>query len=112
MVKEGNDSTVRPKVQNYEFDNGRLYLDAWHADGKAMLSKRFTGWARVATVLSCAFIAPLLVFSDWGEHEHVFTPVQRSVRAWWDQFIQMDVADVAKGESVGISMSTRDSSRR
>jgi hypothetical protein len=101
MVKEGHDSTIRPKVKSYEFDNGRLFLDAWHADGKEMLSKRFTGWARVASVLSCAFLVPVLVFSDYGEREHVFSPLQRSVRGWWTQFFKMDVADVAKGESVG-----------
>ena len=37
MVKEGHDSTVRPKVQT-EFDNGKMFMDAWAADGKAMFS--------------------------------------------------------------------------
>ena len=36
MVKEGHDSTVRPKVQTYEFDNGRMFLDAWASDGNAI----------------------------------------------------------------------------
>mmetsp|Transcript_29645 Transcript_29645/g.76627 ORF Transcript_29645/g.76627 Transcript_29645/m.76627 type:complete len:127 (+) Transcript_29645:79-459(+) len=101
MVKEGHDSTVRPKVQTYEFDNGRMYLDVWAADGKATLSKTFMGRMRVLKVLACAAIPAVLVFSDWGEGTHVFTPIRQSLTAWWRTFVQLDVADVAKGQSVG-----------
>ena len=34
QVKEGHDSTVRPKTRTWEFDNGRKFLDEWAADGK------------------------------------------------------------------------------
>ena len=101
MVKEGHDSTVRPKVKTYEFDNGRLYLDVWAADGKAALSKAFMGRMRVLKVLACAAIPAVLIFADWGDSTHVFTPVRRGITAWWQTFVQMDVADVAKGRSVG-----------
>ena len=101
MVKEGHDSTIRPKVQTYEFDNGRMYLDVWAADGKAQLSKTFLGRLRVLKVLACATITTVLIFSDWGEGTHCFTPVRDGLTSWWRTFSQMDVADVAKGRSVG-----------
>ena len=101
MVKEGHDSTVRPKVQTFEFDNGRMYQDVWAADGKAMLSKSFLGRLRVFQVLACAAIPLVLVFSDWGEGTHVFTPVRKATLAWLRRFSQLDEVDVAKGRSVG-----------
>ncbi len=101
MVKEGHDSTVRPKVQTYEFDNGRMYLDVWAADGKAQLSKTFLGRLRVLKVLACVTIPAVLIFSDWGEGTHCFTQVRDGLLSWWRTFSQMDEADVAKGRSVG-----------
>ena len=104
MVKEGFDSTVRPKVQTYEIDNGKLFLDAWAADGKPMLSKNFTGVMRVFGVISMTAAGVALVFSDWSSvsqgEDHVFTALQRGARSWWATFIQMDEADVAKARSV------------
>ena len=99
MVKEGGDSTYRPKVQTYEFDGGRLFLDSWAADGKPMLSRTFRGWARVFGVVTLTGVTAL-VLSDWGmvaqNRDHVFSPVQRSVFSWWSRFTEIDAADVAK----------------
>ena len=103
MVKEGGDSTLRPKVQTYEFDGGRLFLDSWAADGKPMLSRTFQGWTRVLGVVTLTG-ALALVLSDWGSvaqnREHVFSPVQRCVFGWWSRFTEIDAADVAKARPV------------
>ena len=101
MVKEGHDSTIRPKTTTYEFDNGRLYQDVWAADGKHQLSKSFLGRLRVAKVLACAAIPAVLIFADWGEGSHCFDYVRDGLSGWWSTFTAMDVADVAKGRSVG-----------
>jgi hypothetical protein len=101
MVKEGHDSTVRPKVQTYEFDGGRLYLDAWAADGKANFSRAFLGRMRVLNVLLCTGMGAVLLCHDWGEKEHILSPLQRTARSWWGTFFAMDVADVRKAQSVG-----------
>jgi hypothetical protein len=104
MVKEGHDSTVRPKVQTYEFDGGRLLLDSWAADGKPNLSRNFQGWLRVFGVLSLTGAGTVLLLTDWSgvskQHDHVFSDLQRGVRAWWSTFMEMDEADVAKARSV------------
>ena len=104
MVKEGSDSTVRPKVQTYEFHGGRLLFDAWAADGKPMLSRNFQGAMRMLGVVSMTCAGVALVFSDWSRvaqnQDHVFTSFQRFVRSWWATFIEMDEADVAKARSV------------
>eukprot|EP00962_Isochrysis_galbana_P021696 scaffold6412_cov153-Isochrysis_galbana.AAC.2 len=100
MVKEGHDSTVRPKLQTWEFDNGRAYLDQWAADGKPMWSKRTLGAYRAAGVLLAAAITPLILLSDWGEKETVLSPLQRVCWSWWATFSAMDEADVAKARSV------------
>ena len=102
MVKEGHDSTVRPKLQTIEFDNHRPFLDSWAADGKPMISRAAMSRLRAANVfLVCTLPLSFMLFVDWGEKEHVFSPVQRAARGWWRTFTEMDVADVAKGLSVG-----------
>lgn len=105
MVREGADSTVRPKVQTYGFDNGKIFLDSWAADGKPMLSRQFQGWTRVLGVFTVTAAAFSLVLSDWStvtqSEEHVFSSLQRGVRSWWATFVEMDEFDVAKARSVG-----------
>ena len=104
MVKEGHDSTVRPKVRTYGFDGGKLFLDVWAADGKPVLSKNFQGWMRVLGVLTMTGMGFSLVLSDWGSvsqnQEHVFSAVQHAIFGWWAKFIEMDEFDVAKARSV------------
>ena len=101
MVKEGHDSTVRPKISTFEFNDGRIYLDAWHSDGKSSLSKTFLGRLRVAKVLLCTLMPAAMLFgSDWGD-DHVFTAPCNAVSAWWRTYVRMDIADVSKGQSVG-----------
>eukprot|EP00967_Tisochrysis_lutea_P133538 scaffold234564_cov30-Tisochrysis_lutea.AAC.1 len=100
MVKEGHDSTVRPKLQTWEFDNGRAYLDQWAADGKPMWSRRTLGRFRAISVLVTAGITPLILLSDWGEKETILTPFQRIYWKWWTTFIAMDEGDVVKARSV------------
>ena len=103
MVKEGVDSTVRPKVTTYEFDNGRIFMDVWAADGKPVATKRAKAISRVVGVITLT-AACGLVMSDWTANtmgkDHVFTPVQRFVRNWWRRFIRMDDFDGAKAMSV------------
>ena len=100
MVKEGADSTIRPKVTTYEFDRGKLFLDAWAADGKPMPSQHRLAVYRVLGVVTLTSAAIALVLTDWGQltngREHCFTPVQKFAFAWWNRFIEMDEADVAK----------------
>ena len=101
MVKEGHDSTVRPKVQTYEFDNGRMYLDAWASDGKANLSRTFLGRMRMLNVFLCVGMGGVLLCADWGDQEHIFSQLQRTTKGWWRTFITMDEADERKARSVG-----------
>ena len=101
MVKEGHDSTHRPTLKTYSFDNGRPFLDQWKADGKPMWSRRVLGRFNALAVLASAAAAPMLLFSDWGEEETVISPVQRGVRDWWQTFVALDKGDVAKARSVG-----------
>ena len=105
MVKEGIDSTVRPKVQTYELDGGRLLLDSWAADGKPALSRKFVGLVRVGGVFALTGCSAVLLLSDWSGvtkgQEHVFSELQRSLHTWWRAYTEMDVADVAKARSVG-----------
>lgn len=101
MVKEGHDSTVRPKVQTFEFDNGKMFMDAWAADGKAMFSRRFLGWSRVANVLGCTGICAVLFFMDHGNDDHVFSTARQATLNWWGTFVEMDMYDVKKAKSVG-----------
>jgi hypothetical protein len=100
MVKEGHDSTIRPKVQTFEFDNGKLYLDAWASDGKAHFSRRFLGWARVAHVFATTGMAIALFNSDWGHEDHCFAVARHEMLRWWTRFVELDVYDVQKAKSV------------
>ena len=100
MVKEGHDSTYRPKVQTFEFDNGKLYLDAWASDGKSNFSRRFIGWSRVAHVFAVTGMAVTLFFSDYGHEEHIFADARRMTMRWWAHFVELDVHDVKKAKSV------------
>lgn len=104
MVREGHDSTVRPKVQTFEFDGGRMFLDAWASDGKPALTRNFQGWLRVLGVVTMTSFGIVLVLADWDKathhQDHVFSSLQRGIRGWWATFIQMDEADVAKARSV------------
>ena len=102
MVKEGHDSTVRPKVVTYEFEKGRMLLDAWAADGKPALSRYFHGWMRVLGVVTITAASVSLVLSDFShtEQDHVFSGLRRSVLGWWTTFVALDEADVAKAMAV------------
>lgn len=104
QVKEGNDSTVRPKLAHWEFDQGRRYLDVWAADGKPYFSRGFLSYVRVAKVF-CSVTIPFyfVLFAFDGTHgkENIFTPIQRPFWAWWHTFAQLDHADMAKARSVG-----------
>ena len=103
MVKEGHDSTVRPKLQTYEFDNGKMYLDTWAADGKPALSRTFVGRLRALKIFAAVTLpAAFLLLGDWGDNEHIFSPVQRAAFGWWSRFVEMDEMDVAKARSVAV----------
>ena len=99
MVKEGHDSTVRPRLQTWEFDpdSGRKYLDVWEAEGKPNFSRLFLSRIRVAKVLSVLLIPPLVIFSyeDDGK-DTAITPIQRGFSSWWSAFTALDEADVRK----------------
>ena len=101
MVREGHDSTVRPKLQTYEFDNGRLYLDQWAADGKPAWGRIGQGRLRALAVFSCFAVPFGFIFVDFGDEEHVFSPVRRTLLNWWRTYTTLDVLDVAKACSVG-----------
>ena len=106
MVKEGHDSTVRPRLQTWEFDpdSGRKYLDVWEAEGKPNFSRLFLSRIRVAKVLSVLLIPPLVIFSydDVGK-ETAITPIQRGFSSWWSAFTALDEADVRKARALGPS---------
>ena len=104
MVKEGFDSTVRPKIQTYEFNEGKLYLDQWASDGKPHFSRAWLGRGQAALILLTATTSLGCLMYPWeGESgkEHVFTPVRRGLAAWWEKFTALDVVDIAKAQSVG-----------
>lgn len=89
-----------PKLQTYEFDNGRVFLDAWAADGKPMLSGKFIGKFRAMGVACAVVSVPIVLFWDWGPDENVFSPFQRGVAHWWSTFVALDKWEVAKARSV------------
>lgn len=101
MVQEGHDSTVRPKLQTYEFSNGKLYLDQWASDGKPHFDRATQGRMRALLVFSCVTIGFGCLLRDWGSEENLFSPVRRGLLGWWRTFTALDAADVAKARSVG-----------
>ena len=106
MVKEGHDSTVRPRLQTWEFDpdSGRKYLDVWEAEGKPNFSRLFLSRIRVAKVLSVLLIPPLVIFSyDDAGKDTAITPIQRGFSSWWSAFTALDEADVRKARALGPS---------
>ena len=104
MVLEGQDSTIRPKVQTFHFDNGKLFMDAWAADGKANFSRRFIGWSRVGNVLACTGAAALFFFCNEYEEDNCFAYARTSVETWWSTFTQLDVADVQKAKGASMML--------
>lgn len=104
QVKEGHDSTVRPKLASYEFDQGKLYKDEWAADGKPYLSRYAQGRVRAAKIFGCVSVSvcSVLLFGrlDGGE-DHVFTTLQRPIYRWFNAFIKFDRYEEAKARSVG-----------
>ena len=100
MVKEGHDSTERPKLKTWEFDEGRRYLDEWKDQGKPALSKTVHRRIRVAKVLTLLSVFPAIAFVDFGPEETVVSPLQQRMQAWWGKFIALDISDVAKARTV------------
>ena len=68
-----------------------------------MLTGRRNGLARLrALSVFCCLTMPVgLMFCDFGEGEHVLSPIHRGITSWWRTFTALDVADVAKAQSVG-----------
>ena len=103
QVKEGHDSTVRPKTRTWEFDNGRKFLDEWAADGKPALSKVHLQRVQMFKVLVAGLLLPpmiLLIDSGGSGGETCFSPLQRQFQSWWSAFRAIDAADVAKARAV------------
>eukprot|EP00327_Prymnesium_parvum_P000542 CAMPEP_0182827992 /NCGR_PEP_ID=MMETSP0006_2-20121128/17229_1 /TAXON_ID=97485 /ORGANISM="Prymnesium parvum, Strain Texoma1" /LENGTH=156 /DNA_ID=CAMNT_0024955313 /DNA_START=112 /DNA_END=581 /DNA_ORIENTATION=- len=106
QVKEGHDSTVKPKIEVWEFHDGRRYLDAWAADSKPYFSRTFVSRVRAAQVAFCAFLV-----LPWGllsmeidgvtEREHVLTPLRNFFWSWYGNYMKMDHYDLKKARSVG-----------
>ena len=95
---EGQDSTIRPKVQTYHFDNGKLFMDAWSADGKANFSRKFIGWSRVGHVVACTGAAAIFFFCNEYDEDNCFRYARTSFETWWATFTELDVADVQKAQ--------------
>ena len=104
QVKEGHDSTVRPKVETWEFDNGRRYLDAWAADGKPYFSRSIQSRIRVAKVASMIVLPMWCVLCmDTGQDpdNHVFSVPRNAFWNWYMRFVEFDKFDMRKARSVG-----------
>ena len=101
QVKEGHDSTVRPKLNTWEFDTrGRRFLDEWKADGKPMLNTKVLGRVRFTKMFFALMLPVWVVAVDWGQQEHVMSEVQRRYWGWWGSFARLDDVDVAKALTV------------
>ena len=101
MGVEGQDSTVRPKLKTWEFDQGRRYLDEWNAEGKPYLSKSIQSRIRFAKAILPFIVVPVGLFLvDFGPEETVVSPIQRAMHSWWGTFVALDTADVVKAKSV------------
>ncbi len=106
MVKEGHDSTVRPTLKTWEFDQkGRKYLDEWAADGKPQLSHKVLARVRFLKMFAALTIPLIFVVIDYGNQEHAASALQRRLRAWWCTVVQLDDADVAKARTVSFPRS-------
>ena len=101
QVKEGHDSTVRPKMLVFEFDGGRKYLDEWAADGKPGLTRAQMRRVQSWKIFFGVVVPPILLLIDYGEGETFATPFKRRVESWWRGFCALDSADVAKAYAGG-----------
>ena len=100
QVKEGHDSTVRPKTHVYEFDNGRQFMDQWAADGKPALTRVHLRRVQFWKVLLAGILPPVLLLMDYGKGETFVSPAQRAFYSWWCAFTAIDAADAAKARAV------------
>lgn len=111
-MKEGHDSTVRPTLKTWQFDqHGRKYLDEWAADGKPQLGHKVLGRVRFAKMFFALTIPVVFLAIDYGTQEHAATALQRRLRAWWCKVVQLDDADVAKARTVSFPESWRPAPR-
>jgi hypothetical protein len=101
QVKEGHDSTVRPKMLVFEFDGGRKYIDEWAADGKPSLTRAQMRRVQSWKILAAVVVPPVLLLIDYGSGETMMSPLQRRFQGWWRHFCALDSADVAKAYSGG-----------
>ena len=100
--REGQDSTIYPKLKTWEFDQGRPYLDEWASDGKPYFSRKLQTRIRVLKVVLPFVALPFAVLGvDYGPGETVFSPIQRAFHSWWSTFTALDHADIQKAHSVG-----------
>tara|TARA_B110001452_G_scaffold43613_1_gene33420 strand:+ start:1344 stop:1664 length:321 start_codon:yes stop_codon:yes gene_type:complete len=100
MVKEGHDSTVRPKTRIWEFDQGRKFLDEWAADGKPGVSRIQMQRVQMLKVYAACLLPPFLLLLDYSAGETMMSPIKRSFYSWWCKFSAIDVADAAKARAV------------
>ena len=101
QVREGHDSTVRPKMLVFEFDGGRKYIDEWAADGKPSLTRAQMRRVQSWKILAAVIVPPILLMIDYGHGETVTSPFQRRFQRWWYRFCALDSCDVAKAYSGG-----------
>ena len=101
QVKEGHDSTVRPKMLVFEFDGGRKYIDEWAADGKPSLTRAQMRRVQSWKILAAVIVPPILLMIDYGHGETFTSPFQRRFGRWWHHFCALDSVDVAKAYSGG-----------
>ena len=101
QVKEGHDSTVRPKMLVFEFDGGRKYIDEWAADGKPSLTRAQMRRVQSWKILCAVLVPPILLLVDYGQGETFATPFQRRFWHWWHTFCALDSVDVAKAYAGG-----------
>ena len=98
--REGQDTTLYPKLKTWEFDQGKPFLDEWSSDGKPYFSRKIQTRIRVAKAVLPFVLIPLVLGFDDGS-ETVFSPMQRTFYSWWTTFTALDHADVQKAQSVG-----------
>jgi len=95
------DSTKRPKLQDWSFDQGKAFVDQWAAEGKPNLSNAMLRRVRVMKVLAFAVAGPLCVLNgEYGVEEHVLSPVQRTVFSWFAAYTALDTADYRQAKLV------------
>ena len=92
-----------PLLKTFSNDNGKWYLDQWHADNKPYFSTRIQARLRAAKAAALLIGTPLCLFGiqwDQLQEQHCFQAITVPAHEWYASFTQFDKFEVLKANSV------------